>query len=99
MANDDDLAESYVDTPTSDGGPRLSEYTPVVARLDVITDRIGELIATTVQVSGNKAPRIRPARRPETAFSRAAQRRADKKMNSLIAEVEAAQERAAAATK
>lgn len=100
IANDDELAESLADVePSKSSGPRLSEYTAEVARLDAILDRLSELIATTVQVSGNRAPRIRPARRPETAFSRAAQRRADKKMDSLFAEVEAAQERAAAATK
>ena len=97
MANDDELAESYSDQePSKSSGPKLSEYTAEVARLDAILDRITELIATTVRMNGGKAPRIRPATRPETAFTRAQQRRADKKMSALIAEVEEAQQRAAA---
>lgn len=94
MANDDELAEMATEQPRSDFGPRVSEYTPEVARLDMILDRVSELIAVSVQVAGGKAPRIRPARRPETAYSRAAKRRTDRRMGDLIAEVEAAQQRA-----
>jgi hypothetical protein len=97
MANDDELAESFSDQePSKSSGPKLSEYTAEVARLDAILDRLTELIATTVRMNGGKAPRTRPATRPETAFTRAQQRRADKKMSALIAEVEEAQQRAAA---
>lgn len=93
MANDDELAASFTDTPAKDTGPRLSEYTPEVARLDVLVDRLSELIAVSIQVAGGKAPRVRPARRPETAFSRAEKRRTEQRIGSLIAEVEAAQRR------
>lgn len=95
MANDDDLADSIGEqAAASNTGPRLSEYTAEVARLDVLVDRVSELIGVVIQVAGGKAPRVRPAKRPETAFSRAAKRRTDKRMGSLIAEVEAAQKRA-----
>lgn len=94
MANDDDLADMLVDAPAGDSAPRISEYSPEAARLDVLVDRVSELIAATIQVAGGKAPRVRPARRPETAFSRAQKRRTDQRINSLIAEVEAAQQRA-----
>ncbi|MET4618702.1 hypothetical protein ABIE18_000125 [Arthrobacter sp. 2762] len=98
MANDDELAESFKDdAPSKGSGPKLSEYTAEVARLDAIADLIAQLIAATIQVNGGKAPRMRPATRPETAFTRAAQRRSEKKMSALIAEVEAAQQRAAEA--
>jgi hypothetical protein len=97
MANDDDYAEAVGEPPANSGpaGPRVSEYTPEVARLDVLIDRMGELISTTLQVHKYKAPRVRPAIRPETAFSRAAKRRTEQSLGSLIAEVEAAQQRAA----
>lgn len=96
MANDDDLADSLVDQPAGDSGPRISEYSPEAARLDVLVDRMSELISVTLQVAKYKAPRVRPARRPETAFSRAQKRRTDQRIGSLIAEVEAAQQRASA---
>jgi hypothetical protein len=94
MANDDDLAEVMADQPQGPStGPRLSEYTPEAARLDVLTDRVGELIGVVMQVAGGNAPRLRPARRPDTALARAEKRRVDKRMGSLVAEVEAAQQR------
>lgn len=94
MANDDELAEMLKDQPQGEStGPRVSEYTPEVARLDQLVDRVSELIALTVQVAGGKAPRVKPAQRPETAFSRAEKRRTDQRLGSLIAEVEEAQKR------
>jgi hypothetical protein len=93
MAEDDELAEAYADQPVSDSGPRVSEYTAAVARLDVLTDRIGDLISLVHQVATNKPLRVKPARRPETAFGRVAAKRRDQRMSSLVAEVEAAQER------
>lgn len=94
MANDDELAEMYPEQPeAADTGPRLSEYTPEVARLDVLVDRLSELIAVSIDIAGGKAPRVRPAKRPETAFTRAANRRRSQRIDSLIAEVEAAQQR------
>lgn len=96
MANDDALAES-IGEQTSEGskGPRVSEYTPEVSRLDVLADRLSELIAVSIQIAGGRTPRVRPSIRPETAFSRAERRRTDQRLGSLIAEVEAAQQRAA----
>lgn len=94
MANDDELAASLPESESNDYSPRISEYTAEVARLDVVSDLLRELIAVTVQLSGNKAPRVKPARRPETAFTRQAHRRRDQRIGALIAEVEAAQARA-----
>lgn len=93
MANDDDLADMMADQPQTVAGPRVSEYTPEVARLDLLLDRVSELIGVSIQVAGGKAPRLRPAKRPETAFSRAQKRRTNQRMGSLIAEVETAQQR------
>lgn len=97
MANDDELAASMPDAPSSDSGPRVSEYTLQVSRLDQLIDRVGDLISVTLQAAGGKAPRIRPPKRPETAFTRLEHKRRDQRMNDLFAEVEAAQERWAAA--
>lgn len=94
MANDDDLAESLNEQQADSTGPRLSEYTAEVARLDVLADRLSELIGVVIQVAGGRAPMVRPAKRPETALSRAEKRRTDQRMGALIAEVEAAQQRA-----
>lgn len=96
MVNDDELVEMLAQQPSTSGGPRVSEYTPEVARLDLLVDRLSELIAVSVQVAGGKAPRVRPAKRPETAYSRADKRRTEQRIGSLIAEVEAAQRRASA---
>lgn len=96
MANDDELAESMPDTPSTDSGPRVSEYTLQVARLDQLIDLVGNLISVTLQAAGSNAPKIRPPKRPETAFTRLDHKRRDKRMNDLFAEVEAAQERWAA---
>lgn len=94
MANDDELAEMLKDQPAGEyRGPRVSEYTPEVARLDQLVDRVGELIALTVQVANGKAPRVKPAKRPETAFTRAEKRQMNERIGSLIAEVEEAQKR------
>lgn len=93
MADDDDLADMMADQPQSSSAPRVSEYTPEVARLDLLLDRVTELIGVSIQLAGGKAPRMRPAKRPETAFTRALKRRTEQRIGSLIAEVEAAQHR------
>ena len=100
MANDDELAEMILahEDETSkpeNTGPRVSEYSAEAARLDLIYDRLGELIAATIQLHGGKSPRVRPAKRPETAYARARRRRSEQRIGSLIAEVEASQKRAA----
>jgi hypothetical protein len=93
MANDDELASSLAEPEGDGSGPRLSEYTADVARLDIVSDLLKELISVVVSVAGGKPPRVKPARRPETAFDRQAKRRREQRIGSLIAEVEAAQQR------
>jgi len=99
MADDDELAESLADYKPGTSGPRVSEYTPTVARLDIIADRLADLTATTVKLQGGKATPPRPARRPETAMARVQRRRSEAKLGSLIAEVQAAQARHTTPTK
>lgn len=93
MAEDDEIAEMSGELPDGAGNPRVSEYTPEVARLDVLIDRVSELVGITIQAAGGKAPRIKPVKRPETAYARAAKRRSMDRVSSLIAEVEASQQR------
>lgn len=97
--NDDEFAEAWLKTPQSsqDPAPPWSEYTPVVARLDAVVDRIGELTATLVAVQPKqKFKPPRPSKRPETALHRARQRSRASSYASLVSEVAEAQERYAA---
>lgn len=95
MAQDDELAAEFIGTieDHKDPGPRLTEYTLTVERLDVLSDQIKSLAATIISVAGGKPGQPRPAKRPETALSRARDARALARHNSLLDEVAAAQER------
>lgn len=95
MAQDDEVARGLIDSigDHKDTGPRLAEYTLAVDRLDVISDRLAELTAVVLSVAGGKPGRLRPARRPETAFSRARDAQVLARHNSLLDEVAIAQER------
>lgn len=101
MAQDDELAAEFIGTieDHKDTGPRLAEYTLTVARLDVLSDQIKSLAATIISVAGGTPGQPRPAKRPETALSRARDARALARHNSLLDEVAAAQERWAASHK
>lgn len=95
MAQDDELANELGDAIGNhkDTGPRLAEYTLEAQRLDEITELIQQLTATVITIVGGRPGRIRPAKRPETAFTRARDARALARHNSLLDEVAAAQER------
>lgn len=97
QADDDEFAEHVLSLPMPpDPGPRVSEYTPEVAALTDIKDRLAELIATVIATAGSKPPRIRPSRRPTTAIDRARVRARTAQHDALVAEVAEAQERYAA---
>lgn len=94
QANDDELAEMLAGAASSvDTGPRLSEYTPLVARMDRLTDAMSELIVLVASVAGGKPGKPRPAKRPETAFTRAERRAETARHESLVDEVAQAQQR------
>lgn len=95
MAQDDELAREFADTigDHKDTGPRLAEYTLAVERLDVLSDKVSSLTATVVSAFGGKPGRLRPAKRPETAFTRVRDERVRSRHNSLLSEVATAQER------
>lgn len=95
MAQDDELAREFIDTISDhkDTGPRLTEYTLGVERLDTLSDKISNLAAIVVSAAGGKPGRPRPAKRPETAFTRLRDARAIARHNNLLDEVITAQER------
>lgn len=45
-------------------GPRLSEYTLTVERLDTLIDEIRQLTAAVIVVNGGNAPKFQPQPRP-----------------------------------
>lgn len=100
IANDDEVAQRIMaDTADTkkpsppDPGPRVSEYSPEVQRLDELIDKVTILTATVVGMLGGKARPGRPAQRPQTAFTRARQAQAAARHHSLLDEVADAQAR------
>lgn len=99
LANDEEVARQLMadktagGQPPADPGPRFSEYTATVARLDDLKDAIAHLTATVVHVAGGKPRPGRPAKRPETAFTRARQAQIMARHYSLLGEVAEAQAR------
>lgn len=56
--------------------PRMSEYSPIVARLDQLIDLSQGQIAATVAAAGSKRiPKVHNQPRPETAFETAKHRK------------------------
>lgn len=98
MALDDELAQEALKAVEThkDTGPRLAEYSAEAQRLDVISDLLQVLISNVVSAFGGNPARIRPAKRPETALSRAREALSLARYNSLLDEVEEAQARWAA---
>lgn len=95
--DDPELAEFLATQPDGPpGGPALSEWTPEVAALTAILDRLGEVVSAVIAAAGGKPGKLKPSPRPRTAIDRgrAAARKA--RHESLVAEVMAAQERYAA---
>lgn len=85
MADDDDLAE-LIDEDAPAPPPPLTDFSADHQMLNIIADRLGELIRTTAQVnSTKKVPPVQPLPRPETALQRKARRRREYKRD-LIAD-------------
>jgi len=92
--NDPELAAWIAAQPdTEPGGPRLTEWTPDVARLTDIYDRLGELVGAVIASAGGKPPKIRPADRPRTEVDRQRASARRQRHDGLVAEVKAAQAR------
>jgi len=71
-----DLEEAGEEIPGGSSSPS-ADYSPVVARLDMIADRV-LAVRTAVQANyteGHKEPNFEPIPRPETAIERERERR------------------------
>lgn len=88
MADDDEAAEQVLAANNGElpkpGPPPLTEYTPEVARLDSVLDRLGEVVGAVIGGAGGKPPRIKPAPRPVTALERVRERVAEAKHNAVV---------------
>lgn len=86
IAQDDEMAELLLEHAETapDVGPSLTEMTPEAVRLDQVMDRLGELIGAVIFAAGQKAPKIRPVRRPTTALQRVRERVAEAKYDALV---------------
>lgn len=86
ISDDDEYADMLASQPPERShGPKLLDYTPEREALDMVIDRLGQLIQTTIAVTGNKAPKYPPMARPDTAADRASRRRALLQHQSLVA--------------
>lgn len=97
MAEDDEAADRIVADGKADAparSPSLHGWTPEVAHMAAVVDRLGEVIAGLVALSGGRPPKVKPVPRPVTAIDRARQRRSRARYGELVAEVQEAQERA-----
>jgi hypothetical protein len=60
VAGDDQLAFEYGEQESPDSrGPRLQDWSPEVAVLAAVVDRLGELIRIQIARAGRKPPAIR----------------------------------------
>jgi hypothetical protein len=90
LAADEDLAEAILDA--DDGKPkkvvrRLSEYSPEVELLTVLTDRVAELIQVTVASRGGKPRKVTPMPRPASAVEKVRTRRQRRRHEWTVARV------------
>src|SRR5690606_39551752 len=61
-----------------------------------LSDRVNELIAAVIASAGQRPPRVYPAPRPQTAYTRLEAEARTARHEDLVAEVQEAQERYAA---
>lgn len=92
--NDPEYAEWVLAQPERPPQPpRLTDWTPEVAALTDLRDRVVELIGVTVRAANGKPGPFRPAPRPVTAIDRARAQARNRRHQDLVAEVKAAQAR------
>lgn len=97
MLDDPEVAEHLARQPEPKGAarPSLEQFTPEVAVLHVIADRLGDLQAGQVwaATSGKKTPKVTPLPRPMTGVERARQALARHQADALMDDFKAAQRR------
>jgi len=79
LANDDDFARMVLGgrdlddlNSSAKASVSLAEYTPEVAALYSVIDRLGDVCAGLVGLGGKKPNKVRPVPRPKSAFERIA---------------------------
>ena len=80
ISNDEEHVEAIIaarehSDSSGPSGPPLSEYNPMVERLDRLIDAVGQNTAATIAAAGAKPPTIPPQPRPTTAFDTVKHRR------------------------
>lgn len=81
----DDEHAANVDMNAAPSPPPLTEWSPVVAGLAVVADRLGTLISVQVARGGGTPPKMAPYPRPVTAAHRAKERRLLENHKALVA--------------
>lgn len=89
VADDDDFAALFgdVDDAAKPGPPRMTEWSPEVAALVALIDRVEELIGVQVARAGKRPPARPPYPRPVTAMERVKKRRSAQRHRDLVARV------------
>lgn len=97
MLDDPEVAEYLAQQPEPKGAarPSLEHFTPELAVLYVIADRLGDLQAGQVWAAteGKKTPKVTPLPRPVTGVERIRREHAKRQAESLIDDFKAAQQR------
>lgn len=84
IADDDELVAQTAGRKAPAPSVPLTEFDSVAERLNVVIDRLGELISLEVAKATQKKPRpVKPYPRPVTASQRAAQRHKYAKFDQL----------------
>lgn len=73
--------------------PALEDWSPEVNEIVKLSDRVNELIAAVIASAGQRPPRVYPAPRPQTAYTRLEAEARTARHEDLVAEVQEAQER------
>jgi hypothetical protein len=84
IANDEELADS-AETEAAASAPPLTEWSPVVAALAAVADRLGTLINVQVARGGGQTTKVVPYPRPVTAAQRVKERNRLRRHEDLVA--------------
>ncbi len=88
LFDDDEMAERILDSgqgeASGDYHPPLSEWTPELAALTEISDKLSAIQQTQIGVAGGKAKSPKPSPRPETALDRAKERRVHEAQQRIL---------------
>ena len=90
MSLDEQAAEAILDAgvPAGSSKPRMSDYSPTVARLDNIVDRLGDVERAVIATASKSKPRPVPRQpRPPLATDVVKARRSQARHRRLVAQL------------